>query len=89
MPRKARQDLTGQTFGLLEVLKFDVREVRRCSRGDGGYVTVTAIRWLCECACGRRKGIRASALRNGQKSCGCIPPGPKKGTRYRTVRVHA
>lgn len=51
-------DLTGQSFGLLTV-------VSQATHSGAGRV-----RWLCRCGCGVEKIFQASALRNGQKSCG-------------------
>lgn len=53
-----RIDLTGQRFGKLTVLKKADR------KGKNSY-------WICRCDCGVEKEICATALRNGQKSCGC------------------
>ena len=63
------QDLTGQKFGHLTVIKQD------SSRGNG------TVYWLCQCDCGNKKlfSARASRLRNGETThCGCSPvkPGP-------------
>lgn len=55
-------DITGQTFGLLEVLEY-TREIYSGSR-----------LWKCRCAaCGGETYARASDLRNGKKqTCGKI-----------------
>jgi len=62
MPRKL-EDLTGQTFGKLEVLKY------------AGLIPTGKQRqsaWLCRCKCGKEVVIRHSGLKsNGTKSCGC------------------
>lgn len=50
-------DLTGQVFGKLTVIK----------RVDGG-----SSRWLCHCECGNEKVIYGTNLVNGKsKTCGC------------------
>jgi hypothetical protein len=51
-------DLTGQKFGDLTVLEF----ANRCASGSS---------WLCQCECGNKATVSTSALRAGQKSCGC------------------
>lgn len=54
------QDLTGQKFGRLTVIKL---------AGKEKYGTY---RWLCKCECGNEVEVRASSLKNGNtKSCGC------------------
>lgn len=63
------QDLTGQKFGHLTVIKRDI---------DRGYGTVY---WLCKCDCGNEQlfSARSSRLKNGETThCGCSPikPGP-------------
>jgi hypothetical protein len=51
-------DLTGKRFGQLKVLKFD-------------HVDDLGSWWLCKCACGKDKVIRASSLKCGDaKTCG-------------------
>lgn len=60
------RDLTGQQFGL-------VTAVSRAA----DYVTPTGRRvavWLCKCACGQEKTIRAQLIvkRADQASCGCL-----------------
>lgn len=58
--KKARIDITGQTFGLLTVLEF-VGTVKR--RGM----------YRCRCACGVRCNVEGYAMRIGRtKSCGCL-----------------
>lgn len=51
-------DLKGKRFGKLTVLHKSDR------KGKNSY-------WLCRCDCGVEKEICATALRRGQKSCGC------------------
>lgn len=54
------QDLTGQVFGKLTVIKQDINFKERTH-------------WLCKCDCGNIKSINASSLKRGlTKSCGCI-----------------
>src|SRR5579872_1311952 len=58
------KNITGQTFGLLTV-------IRRGTRRDPRHAY-----WLCRCACKRRKEVRSDSLRSGAiRSCGCIPRG--------------
>lgn len=52
------EDITGKRFGKLLVLRKSDR------KSKNSY-------WICECECGTVKEICATALRNGQKSCGC------------------
>jgi hypothetical protein len=56
---RTRNDLTGQRFGRLIVLRYaEMRDRRAC--------------WLCQCDCGKRKVVRGKSLRRGlTKSCGC------------------
>lgn len=51
-------DISGQRFGKLTVIRKT-----RVKKGNS-Y-------WLCKCDCGVEKEISMTALRNGQKSCGC------------------
>ena len=54
------EDLTGQKFGRLEVVK------RAENRGGQVY-------WLCKCDCGDEIEVRGVSLKNGDTtSCGCI-----------------
>ena len=57
-------DITGQTFGLLTVLK-------RGPNADDGK-----IQWVCACRCGFQNAlVRASHLKSGNtRSCGCLQP---------------
>lgn len=61
-----REDLTGQKFGSLTVLKLDcIAKNRQC-------------KWLCQCDCGQIVSAYASNLkRNHTKSCECL-----KGSLY-------
>lgn len=53
-------DLTGQRFGRLTVIK------RHTPKGQ-------KVRWLCKCDCGNEKDISAYELTSGNtKSCGCL-----------------
>ena len=53
------QDLTGQKFGRLTVLKFD--EIK-----NKHYF------WICKCDCGKICSVESSQLKSGKtKSCGC------------------
>ena len=53
-------DLTGQQFGRLTVIKF------------AGFNGASAA-WHCKCRCGKKSVITARSLRSGHtKSCGCI-----------------
>lgn len=63
---KVREDLTGQTFGTLTVLKQAEDYVDR----KGQHYA----QWLCECSCKKRTQLitRGSHLKNGHTtSCGC------------------
>jgi len=59
-------DLTGRTFGLLEVLRFHSTKTSPAGRN----VTL----WLCRCSCGApERAIRYDCLIRGKtKSCGCV-----------------
>lgn len=52
-------DLNGQRFGMLTVLRFDHQAPRY------------GLFWLCRCDCGKEKVIRGSDLMKGTASCGC------------------
>lgn len=53
-------DLTGQRFGMLEVLE-------RSGSDNSGHA-----RWICRCDCGNVTAISSDSLRTGNsKSCGC------------------
>lgn len=54
-------DMTGQQFGLWTV----VRQAGNAPKG--------AALWLCDCACGTRRNVVGSNLRNGVSTgCGCL-----------------
>ncbi len=54
-----KQDLTGQRFGRLSVIKFNGFENHRAM-------------WLCLCDCGNYKVVQGKLLKSGHtKSCGC------------------
>lgn len=62
----AFKDLTGRVFSKLSVVAQAAHQ--------GRYVS-----WLCRCACGKLKVIRAAALRGGHtRSCGCLMVGHYK-----------
>lgn len=69
-------DKTGQSFGLLTFVGWYRRRYRGAIR----------IMWVCKCTCGGRVVVWQFGK---QKSCGCIPSGPKKGARYRPRRHRA
>lgn len=53
-------DLTGQTFGMLTVLREVVSSHKSVRK------------WLCQCNCGKESEVYQSALRQGKTtSCGC------------------
>ena len=55
------EDLKGQKFGYWTVVE----------RAEN-HPAARSAQWLCECECGTKKIIRASALKSGKsKSCGC------------------
>lgn len=55
------QDLTGQKFGRLTVIK----------RAENSKTKQT--RWLCKCDCGKTKIILSNSLKSGKTiSCGCL-----------------
>lgn len=54
------QDLTGEKFGRLTVIKRD-------------YSANNQTKWICKCECGKEKSVLASNLKRGlTKSCGCL-----------------
>jgi hypothetical protein len=58
-------DLTGQTFGRWEVLRF-----------VGTGCKPHEARFLCRCQCGTERIVSGEGLRKGtSKSCGCANPG--------------
>ena len=59
------QDLTGQRFGRLTVIKRAPNIKRPCG--------ITVVRWECQCDCGNIIITDGTALRRGDsKSCGCL-----------------
>lgn len=59
------EDLTGQKFGRLTVIKRAQSQVLK----NGNKQTM----WLCKCECGKEIIARASRLKEGRiKSCGCF-----------------
>lgn len=70
----ARNNLVGQTFGRLTVVK-----------DDGTRTSGQAIKWLCRCECGAYKHVKGSHLKRGRvKSCGCLNDELKR-ERYRDL----
>lgn len=62
-----KKDLTGKTFGKLEVLGF-------CSWVTHGKNPRVSY-WKCRCICGNIKSIKGTHLTRGDtKSCGCYKP---------------
>lgn len=62
-----REDLTGQRFGRLVVVKRV-----RPYEVDFEFTNREA-HWLCRCDCGNERIIQGSALKHGRtRSCGCI-----------------
>ena len=60
------QDLTGQRFGRLSVIKRDTTKKKR-------------VWWVCSCDCGEEKSVPSTRLKNGQtQSCGCLKEEYKK-----------
>lgn len=67
------EDLTGQTFNRLTVIKRDIERDQK-ERNEKGIRTGNA-HWLCSCSCGSNKlvSVTGYALKSGEtKSCGCI-----------------
>lgn len=57
----AKNDLTGQVFGRLTVVK------------DDGSRQAGKIKWLCQCDCGNHVHVRTDHLKSGKvQSCGCL-----------------
>ena len=58
---RVRNDLTGQKFGKLTVIKLDEEETRKRKR----------TMFLCQCECGNTTVVRGSALKGSTiQSCG-------------------
>ena len=56
-----REDLTGQRFGKLEVVRY-------------AYTNAKKTYWECRCDCGNVVVVKAAYLKNGAtQSCGCVP----------------
>lgn len=71
-------DLTGQQFGRLTVIRRDGSNKWRISL------------WLCRCTCGNEKIVVAGNLNRGDtKSCGCLQKETRKINGYRTVHGHS
>jgi len=67
-------DLTGQKFGNLLVLKLDEE------RSEGQHV------WQCQCDCGNIVSVRGGNLKSGHtKSCGCRRSSGEKKTRAKDL----
>jgi len=63
---RKRDDLTGQTFGWLTVLRPGSDVVH-----NNGAKSTT---WYCECRCGKTLDVRTVRLKRGdESSCGCMP----------------
>ena len=68
------QDLTGQRFGRLIVVK----RAENTKSGDA--------RWMCKCDCGNETIVKAKNLKSGgTKSCGCL----QKEIARETCKVHS
>ncbi len=68
------EDLSGQVFGRLTVLK-------RIANKNG------RVCWLCRCACGNEKTCTAHDLKQGKvKSCGCLKN--QEGKNYKDITNH-
>lgn len=73
-------DLTGQKFGRLTVIKFD--QERFDADYDSGNRHYQQY-WICECSCGNIISVLKSQLINGKtKSCGCYK-GEKSKERFK------
>ena len=65
MQTKARNEMIGQRFGRLRVIKYTNHK----NKSSHYY-------WLCICDCGNYANIRGDHLRNGHsRSCGCLNTG--------------
>lgn len=59
----AREDLTGQIFGRLTVIKYSPEQSKINKKRT----------YLCQCSCGKLKYVRGYCLKSGHtKSCGCL-----------------
>lgn len=62
IPAENRKDLTGQKFGILEVISLDEK------KSKNGILI-----WKCRCDCGNVSYVRGGNLKSGKvKSCGCL-----------------
>ena len=67
---RQRADLTGRTFGKLQVLD-------RCGYAQRAHQTI----WRCRCACGRETEVAAGNLLSGHTtSCGCALSAAQQST---------
>ena len=57
-----REDLTGQRFGKLTVLKIDPDFVSASGKHT---------KWLCQCDCGKIKSVQSNHLKDGSQSACC------------------
>ena len=65
-------DLTGEKFGLVEVLGLDEERCKKeKERKENGEILVSRIYWLCKCDCGKIFSVMSGNLKNIQ-SCGCL-----------------
>lgn len=61
--KRNTRNLTGQTFGLLTVIK----------RADGSRLKGRHVVWECRCECGKTKNVASDMLISGHtSSCGCL-----------------
>lgn len=66
-------DLTGQRFGRLTVLRRGEDYVCEIMRPFGEPETVRRVCWVCRCDCGNEATVMGCALTGGKtKSCGCL-----------------
>jgi hypothetical protein len=64
------KDLTGQTFGLLEVRSYEPK-FKQVKKSNGQVCWNGG--WKCHCACGKSRTVPVVQLTGGRaKSCGCI-----------------
>lgn len=62
MPKKAIQDLVGQTFNRLTVVELAPYRTK-----------ANRVLWICQCSCGETIAAQANNLRSGNtQSCGCL-----------------
>lgn len=78
--RRKLIDLTGQTFGRLQVIK----QAENIQIPSGrSYVA-----WECQCECGNKVVVRGADLRNGNtKSCGCLKRANLIGQKFGRLTV--